>query len=308
MIRYLAMRAIHGVIVIFLVTTLVFAILHLAPGDPVTVLVGEAKMTNAQLAQIRHFWGLDQPAYLQYFHWLGNMARGDFGTSIVADGRSVSSLLLDAAPNTLQLNVLALLLSIAVAFPAGCLAAIKRNSIYDGGLMVLSTLGVSIPSFWLGLMLIILFSAKLGWLPAFGQADWRSYVMPVFVLAAEGMALLARLVRASTLEVMAQEYVTTARSKGLSEGVVMLRHVVRNSLLPVVTVLGLHIGFLLSGTIVIETVFAWPGIGRLLFQSITERDCQVVQANVLLGAVVVVLVNLTIDLIYAYIDPRIRYR
>jgi peptide/nickel transport system permease protein len=308
MFRYLAVRAVHGVIVIFLVTTLVFAILHIAPGDPVTVLVGEAKMTNAQLAQIRHFWGLDQPAYLQYFHWLGNMARGDFGTSIVADGRSVGSLLRDAAPNTIQLNVLALLLAIGIALPMGCIAAVKSHSLFDGILMILSTLGVSVPNFWLGLMLIILFSAKLGWLPAFGLSDWRSYILPVFVLAAEQMALLARLVRATTLEVLGQEYVTTARSKGLANRVVLARHVVRNSLLPVVTVIGLRVGFLLSGTIVIETVFAWPGVGRLLFQSITDRDYQVVQAIVLLGAVVVVLANLATDLVYAFIDPRIRYR
>jgi peptide/nickel transport system permease protein len=307
MLRFVVLRLVQGVVVIFLVTTLVFFILHLAPGDPVTLLIGEAQMTPEQLAQIRHFWGLDEPLALQYVHWLGNMLRGDFGDSIGFGGRTVASLLRDAAPNTLQLNVLALLISVSAAVPAGVLAASRRHSLFDGGLMVVSTLGISFPNFWLGLMLIVLFALILRWLPPFGISDWKSYLLPVFVLAAEQMALLARLTRSATLEVMEHEFVMTARAKGLAEPRVLVTHVLRNALLPIVTVIGYRIGFLLSGTIVVETVFAWPGVGRLLFQSIGQRDYVVVQAVVMVGAVIVVLANLITDIVYAYVDPRIRY-
>ena len=307
MLRFVLVRLIQGVVVILLVTTLVFFILHLAPGDPVTLLIGEAPMTPDQVAEIHHFWGLDQPLGLQYVHWLSNMLRGDFGESIGFGGRTVTSLLRDAAPNTLQLNVLALVISVGVAVPAGVLAASRRYSLFDGGLMLVSTLGISFPSFWLGLMLIVLFALILRWLPPFGISDWKSYLLPVFVLAAEQMALLARLSRSATLEVMEQEFVMTARAKGLAEPRVLVSHVLRNALLPVVTVIGYRIGFLLSGTVVIETVFAWPGVGRLLFQSIGQRDYVVVQAVVTVGAVVVVVANLITDIVYAYIDPRIRY-
>jgi peptide/nickel transport system permease protein len=173
--------------------------------------------------------------------------------------------------------------------------------------MLVSTLGISFPSFWLGLMLIVLFALILRWLPPFGISDWKSYLLPVFVLAAEQMALLARLTRSATLEVMEQEFVMTARAKGLAEPRVLVSHVLRNALLPVVTVIGYRIGFLLSGTVVIETVFAWPGVGRLLFQSIGQRDYVVVQAVVTVGALVVVVANVITDIVYAYVDPRIRY-
>jgi ABC-type dipeptide/oligopeptide/nickel transport system permease component len=307
MLRYVVVRLVQGLVVIFLVTTLVFVILHLAPGDPVTLLIGEGRMTPEQVEQIRHFWGLDQPLHVQYLRWASNMLRGDFGESIGFGGRSVGSLLKDAAPNTLVLNVLALITSISVALPAGVIAARRRYSIFDGGLMVVSTLGISLPNFWLGLMLIVLFALTLRWLPPFGMSDWRSYLLPVFVLATEQMALLARLTRSATLEVLEHEFVTTARAKGLPEATVLVGHVVRNALLPVITVIGYRIGFLLSGTIVIETVFAWPGVGRLLFQSIGQRDYVVVQAVVTLGAIVVVVANLLTDIAYAYVDPRIRY-
>jgi peptide/nickel transport system permease protein len=307
-VAYIAVRLTQGIVVIFLVTTLVFVILHLAPGDPVTLLIGEARMTPEQIAQIRHFWGLDEPLLVQYLRWATNMAHGDFGESIGSGGRTVGSLLWDAAPNTLELNALALTVSVLVAIPAGVLAAVRRYSVFDGGLMVFSTVGISFPNFWLGLMLIVVFALVLRWLPPFGMSDWRSFLLPVFVLAAEQMALLARLTRSATLEVLEHEFVTTARAKGLAESSVVAGHIVRNALLPVVTVIGYRIGFLLSGTIVVETVFAWPGVGRLLFQSIGQRDYVVVQAVVTLGAVVVVLANLVTDIVYAYIDPRIRFQ
>lgn len=308
MARYVILRLLQGLLVIWLVTLMVFTILHLTPGDPVDLIIGEAKTTTEQREAIRHFWGLDQPIYVQYFTWLKNILHGNFGESIAFGGRNVSELLRAAAPNTLKLNGLALFFSLLVALPVGILAAVKRYTIFDSSATVLSTLGISIPNFWLGLMLIILFSLKLGWLPPFGSTGWKAYVMPVFVLSTEQMALIARLTRATTLEVMSQEYVATARAKGLTERVVLTRHVVRNALLPIITVIGFRIGVLLSGTIIIETVFAWPGIGRLLFQSIGRRDYLVVQSIVTIGAVIVVLATLITDLVYAYADPRIRYR
>ncbi len=307
MLGYVLVRLLQGLVVIVLVTTLVFLILHLAPGDPVTLLVGRAPMTPEQLEQIRRFWGLDRPLPAQYLTWVSNVVRGDFGESIGSGGRSVGVLLREAAPNTLLLNVLALVVSVVAAVPAGILAAARRHSVFDGALMGVSTLGLAVPSFWLGLMLIVLFALGLGWLPAFGQTDWKSYLLPVFVLAAEQMALLARLTRSVTLEMLEQDYVATARAKGLAEPTVLLRHVARTALLPLITVVGYRVGFLLSGTVVIETVFAWPGLGRLLVQAIGQRDYAVVQAIATLGAGVVVLASLLTDLAYAYVDPRIRY-
>ena len=306
--RYIAVRLAQAVLVMFLVSILVFTILHLAPGDPVTLLVGEAQMTNEQLAVIRRHWGLDRPLYVQYLSWLGNMLKGDFGTSITMGSLPVGTLLRTSAPATLKLNALAFLFSLAVAIPAGIISAVRRYSIFDHTSMFLSTIGIALPGFWLGLMLIILFSLRLGWLPPFGMESWKSYVLPVAVLATDQTALIARVMRSTTLEVMGQDYVTTARAKGLEERFVLLRHIVRNALLPVVTILGYRLSFLLSGTVVIETIFAWPGIGRLLVNAIFRRDYQIVQTIVFLSASVIVMINLLTDLIYAYIDPRIRYR
>ncbi len=308
MARYIIVRILQGIVVVWIVTLMVFTILHLTPGDPVDLIVGEANVTHEQREAIRHFWGLDRPIYVQYFTWLKNIVHGDFGESVAFGGRPVTDLLRAAAPNTLKLNALALFFSLVVAIPVGVFAAVKRYTLFDGTATIFSTLGISIPNFWLGLMLIILFSLKLGWLPPFGSAGWKAYILPVFVLATEQMALIARLTRATTLEVMNQEYVATARAKGLSERVVMMRHIVRNALLPIITVVGFRVGVLLSGTIVIETVFAWPGIGRLLFQAISRRDYLVVQSIVTIGAAIVILATLLTDIIYAYVDPRIRYR
>ena len=308
MARYVILRLLQGLVVIWIVTLMVFTILHLTPGDPVDLIIGEARTSPEQREAIRHLWGLDRPIYTQYFIWLKNIIHGNFGESIAFGGRPVTDLLRAAAPNTLKLNALALFFALVVAIPAGILAAVKRYTIFDASATVFSTLGISIPNFWLGLMLIILFSLKLGWLPPFGSNSWKAYILPVFVLSIEQMALLARLMRATTLEVMGQEYVATARAKGLTERVVMFRHIVRNSLLPIITVIGFRIGVLLSGTIVIETVFAWPGIGRLLFQAISRRDYLVVQSIVTIGAAIVILATLVTDIIYAYVDPRIRYR
>jgi ABC-type dipeptide/oligopeptide/nickel transport system permease component len=306
MLSYIIRRILHGIVVIFFISIATFGLMHLAPGDPVTVLVGEAQVTQEQLDNIRRQWGLDRPWYEQYFTWLSNMARGDFGVSMVRTGMPVSQMLLEAAPVTLKLNLWAFGVATVVAVPVGVLAAVRRNSWIDYSSMVGSTLGVSIPSFWLALVVIIIFALHLGWLPSTGMGSWKHYILPVGVLAIEQMALIARLSRSSTLEVLRQDYVNVAVAKGLAWWRVIVRHVVRNAMLPVVTVLGIRIAWLLSGTIIVETIFAWPGLGRLFMTSIHRLDYQVVQAIVLLSAVLVIVANILTDIVYAFIDPRIR--
>jgi len=308
MLRYVVQRLLQGVIVIFLVTLITFIILQLAPGSPVDILIGEAQVSQEQIDAITHKWGLDQPPHVQYLTWLGNVLTGDLGASVIRSGTPVSQMLADAAPVTLRLNALALTLSIALAIPLGVLAAVRRHSWIDYGSMIGSSLGIALPNYWVALMLIIIFSLRLGWLPPFGSGSWQSYVLPVAVLATQEMAILARLTRGATIELLQQDFVTTARSKGLEERIVVGRHVVRNALLPVVTMIGYRIAFILSGTIVVETVFAWPGLGQLFFTSIDRLDYQVVQAIMLLLSTVVILGNLLTDLAYAYIDPRIRLK
>jgi ABC-type dipeptide/oligopeptide/nickel transport system permease component len=308
MLAYLIRRVLHGVIVVFLVSIATFGIMQAAPGSPVDIMVGQARVSQEQIDQIKHKWGLDRPWYEQYFTWVGNVLHGDFGKSVVRTSVPVSTMVREAAGVTIKLNVISLFISTIIAIPVGILAATRRNSIFDYIATLGSTLGVALPSFWIALMLIIFFSLKLGWLPATGTASWKNYVMPVIVLASQETALVARLTRGATLEVMQQDYVTTARAKGLGEWVVTARHIVRNALLPVITVLGLRVAFLLSGTIIVETVFAMPGLGRLFIDSVNRLDYQVVQAIVLISTLVVVGANILTDLAYALVDPRIRIR
>jgi len=308
MLRYVSFRLLQGVLVIFLVSITSFAIMQIAPGSPVDIMIGEQQVTQDQIDAINRKWGFDKPWYVQYFTWISNVFTGDFGQSVIRTGVPVRQMIIEAAPVTLRLNFLSLIISVLIAMPIGILAAIKRYSWFDYSSMIGSTLGIALPNYWVGLMLIIVFSLKLGWLPPYGSDSWKSYILPVSVLAAQEMAILARLSRGATSEIMNQDYVTTARAKGLRESVVISRHVFRNALLPVVTILGYRIAFILSGTIVVETVFAWPGIGQLFFNSIDRKDYQVVQAIVLVLATIVVVTNIVTDLVYAYIDPRIRIR
>jgi len=294
--------------VVFLVATVTFLILHLAPGNPIDVLVGEASVSREQVEAIKHLWGLDRPLYEQYLTWLGNMARGDFGVSVIRTGVPVGQMLLQAAPVTVTLNLLAFVVSAAIAIPVGILAGVRRYSAFDYIGTVGATLGVALPSFWVSLMVIILFAVKLGWLPPFGLLSWKGYVLPVAVLATEQTAVIARLMRGSIAAVLSQDYVRTGWAKGLGETTVVLRHAVRNALLPVITVLGYRMAFLLSGTIIVETVFALPGVGRLLTDSVYHLDYQVVQVIALVLAAIVVTANIATDLVYALVDPRIRIR
>lgn len=308
MLRYVTGRLLQGVAVIFLVSFATFGVLQLAPGSPVDILIGDARVTQAQVDAIERKWGLDQPWHRQYLTWLGNIATGDFGQSVIRSGTPVGQMLLEAAPVTLRLNGLALLISTALAVPIGIIAATRRYSPFDYGSMLLATLGVALPGFWVALMAIILFSQQLGWVPSYGDDSWRSYLLPVGVLAFQETAVLARLARGAAVEVLNQDYVNTARAKGLAERSVLVRHVVRNALLPIVTVLGYRLAFILSGTIVVEYIFAWGGLGGLFIESVLNLDYQVVQAIVLLLATLVVVGNLLTDLAYAAIDPRIRLK
>jgi len=308
MLGYLIQRLLQGVVVIFLVSITTFILLQLAPGSPVEIMIGEAQVTQEQIDAITHKWGLDRPWYVQYFTWLGNVFTGDLGVSVIRTGTPVTEMLKEAAPVTIRLNMLALMVSALLAIPLGILAAVRRHTPVDYGSMVGATIGIAMPNYWIGLMLVVLFALRLEWLPPYGSEGWQSYVLPVAVLAIQEMAILARLTRGATVELLNQDFVTTARAKGLHERWVVIRHVVRNALLPIVTMIGYRVSFILSGTIVVETVFAWPGVGQLFFTSIDRLDYQVVQGIVLVLAIIVVLGNLVTDLVYAYIDPRIRIR
>jgi peptide/nickel transport system permease protein len=306
MLTYIIRRLLQGLVVIVIVSFLTFGLMHLAPGDPIDIMVGEARVTDEQIARIQAQWGLDKPFHEQYITWVGNVLTGDFGQSVVRRGHPVLDMVLDGAWVTVQLNVLAMIVSIGVALPVGMIAAIRRYSSFDYFSMLGATLGVALPNFWVGLMLIFFFAGTLGVLPSSGLRGWNYYILPVVVLALEQTALLARMMRSSTLDVMTQDFVQVARAKGLAEFPVILRHIARNALLPVVTIIGYRISFILSGTIVVETVFSVPGLGQMFVTSVQRLDYQVMQAIVLLLSVVVVLGNLLTDLTYAYIDPRIR--
>ncbi len=318
MIPYIARRILQGLVVIVLISLITFIVMRLMPGDPAYLLLGEGeiRISQEQMEGIRKRWGLDRPYHEQYLLWGWNLLRGDFGDSLIRTGIPVRQMIFEAIPVTAKLNVISLALALAVAIPAGIVAGVRRNSPFDYSTAVGSTLGVALPNFWLGLMLIVLFALYVprwfgelplvGRVPPFGLRSWQGYILPVLVLTTEQMAVLTRVMRASTLEVLGQDYVRTAYAKGLPNMTVLVRHAVRNALLPVVTVIGFRIAFILSGTIVVETVFALPGIGRLFTDSVFRLDYQVVQSLVVVLAVLVVAVNLLTDLTYAIIDPRIR--
>lgn len=294
---------------IWLISVATFVIMRLMPGDPVYLLLGEGqiRISEEQIQAIRRKWGLERPYHEQYLVWVANLLRGDFGESLIRRGVPVRHMIFEAIPVTAQLNLYSLAIALLIAIPAGIIAGVKRNSTFDYSSAVGSTLGVALPNFWLSLMLIIIFSLQLRWLPPFGLRSWEGFILPVAVLTTEQTAIFTRVMRGATIEVLNQDYVRTAHAKGLANVIVIIQHAVRNALLPVVTVIGFQIAFLLSGTIVVETVFAVPGVGRLFTDSITRLDYQVVQSLVVLLAVLVVVANLLTDLTYAAIDPRIRY-
>lgn len=308
MVNYIISRLLQGALVIFLISVVTFVIMRMLPGDPVMLLLGEGEIqiTQEQIDAIRAKWGLDRPAHEQYLVWAGNLLRGDFGDSLIRRGVPVRDMIFEALPVTGQLNVLAIGLALLVSIPAGIIAGMRRNSAFDYATTLGSSIGVALPNFWFGLMGIIIFALFLRWVPPFGLKTWQGYLLPVLVLATEQMAVFTRVMRGATIETLTQDYVRTATAKGLARSVVITRHAVRNALLPVVTVIGFRIAFLFSGTIVVEQIFALPGIGRLFVDSLYRLDYQVVQSLVVLLSSLVVLMNLITDLAYALVDPRIR--
>jgi peptide/nickel transport system permease protein len=304
MASYLFHRMAGALLVIFGVTCIVFFLVHLIPGDPVEIMLGESASV-ADREVLRAALGLDKPVLSQFLSYLEGLLQLDLGTSIHFR-RPVSELLLERLPATGLLAAATLAVSMALAFPLGVIAAIRRNTVWDSAAMGFSMLGVSIPNFWLGPLLILVFSLWLGWFPVSGRDGFVSVVLPAVTLGTGLAAVLSRMVRSSMLEVLGEDYMRTARAKGLAPHRVVLRHGLRNALLPVITLLGLQLGALLAGAVITETVFSWPGVGLLTIESIQTRDYPVLQACVLLISTTYVLVNLLTDIVYAWIDPRIR--
>ncbi|NCA88232.1 MAG: ABC transporter permease [Gammaproteobacteria bacterium] len=306
MFSLLLTRLVSALVVVLGVCTLVFLLIHLVPGDPVEAMLGE----NAQLADreaLRQALGLDRPLGQQYLEYLQRLARLDLGLSF-QDRRPVAAILGERLPATLELTLAALALALTLALPLGVLAARHRGSPLDTGAMSLSLVGISIPNFWLGPLLILVFSLWLGWTPVSGREGPASLILPALTLGTGMAAILARMVRGSILEVLGEDYVRTARAKGLSERRVLWGHALRNAWLPILTLIGLQLGGLLGGAVITETVFAWPGVGSLLVEAIQSRDYPVVQACVLLVSLSYVLVNTLTDLVYSWVDPRIHWR
>ncbi len=321
--NYLVRRLLQTIIVIFGVTLLTFLSLHLA-GDPTLLYVSE-RASDEEIAETRAKLGFDKPLYQQYASFVANAAQGDFGNSL-RTRTPAFDLVLERLPATIELTLFAMFIAIFFAIPIGIMSAMNRGTALDGGVMLFAMLGQSMPSFWLGIMLILIVGLNLGWLPISGHVpviqpmldgDWgtairnipdaiRHLILPAITLATFSLARNARLIRSSMLEVLSQDYITTAKAKGLRTWTVVGRHAFRNALIPFITIVGLEFGFLLSGVVVIETVFSWPGVGRLVFNSINQRDIPVVQSAVIFFSLLFVFLNLLVDLVYTMLDPRIR--
>jgi peptide/nickel transport system permease protein len=306
MTRYILKRILSGIFTIWVTTVAVTLLIHLVPGDPVQIMFAQSQSTTPeQIEQIRSQLGLDRPIYEQYFMYMGRILQGDFGTTIRGN-QPVLELLLVRLPNTLVLALSALLITMFVGVPIGFFAAYKRGTWLDTSLMTGAIIGISIPSFWLGLMLMYVFSIRLGWLPVSGT-DFKNLILPAVTLGLANAAAVSRLTRSSMLDALSQAYMRTARAKGLAETLVLSRHALRNGLINVVNMLGLQFTYMMGGAIVVENVFAWNGIGRLAIQSIFQRDYPTIQGFILIFATVVVIVSIVLDILYAWIDPRITY-
>jgi peptide/nickel transport system permease protein len=323
--RYILRRFLAMIPVLLGISVMVFALLHLIPGDPAQAVLGQ-EATAAEIARLRTVLGLDQPLPVQFGKFLTRLLQGDMGTSIMQDV-PVSGLVRQHLPATVELAVTAMLIALLIAIPLGVISATRKGSLIDLGSMLIAQLGVSMPVFWLGMLMITTFSLQLKWFPTFGRGpgiteaipalltgDWQTVketaeriVMPAFCLGMMATALITRMVRSTMLEVLGQDYIRTARAKGLAERYVIYKHALRNALLPVITIVGLQFGALLGGAVVTESIFAWPGVGRLAIDAIAQRDFPVIQGTVLSLALSFSLINLMVDLSYAYINPKIRY-
>jgi len=330
---YIIKRLLQIIPVILGVTLIAFALIHLAPGDPVRTMLGQ-HATQQEIEDIRAKYGLDQPLYVQYFIWLGDVLQGDLGRSILSH-EQVTTEIASRFPNTIELAIAAMLFAILIGVVAGIISATKQYYVADYSVMGLALFGISMPVFWLGIMLMMIFGVFLGWLPIGGRIDLllpfqritgfmvidsiitlngaalisviRHLLLPAIALGTIPMAIIARTTRSSMLEVLRQDFIRTERAKGLSERKVIYKHAIRNAMVPVVTVIGLNFGLLLSGAILTETVFSWPGVGRLVVDAVYARDYPLVIGCILVFALVFVIVNLITDILYTYIDPRIHY-
>ena len=310
---YALRRILQMIPALFIVSVAVFMLVHIIPGDPAKI-IGGPNATPEQLQALTHRFGLDQPLWKQYVIWLGHALTGDMGESYI-NNYPVNKMIAQRVPATLELALAAAIVAVVIAFPLGILAALKPGSPIDFASTVFAALSFAVPGFWLAILMILVFSLALAWLPPSGRPDFgeepvehiKSLIMPALVLGVAMAARVARYLRSAMLEVLDQDYTRTARAKGLRERVVVIRHVLRNALIPVITVLGLQTGDLLSGAIIVESVFAWPGVGRLTVQAIGWRDYSLLQADVLYIVLAFMLVNLLTDLTYGFIDPRIRY-
>ncbi|WP_075180832.1 glutathione ABC transporter permease GsiC [Pantoea sp. 1.19] len=306
MLNYIIKRLLGLIPTLLIVAVLVFLFVHLLPGDPARLVAGpEADATVVAL--VRQELGLDQPLWRQFLHFIGHALQGDFGTSMVSK-RPVSSEIAQRFLPTLLLTLASMAWAVTIGMAIGMISAVWRNRWPDRLGMALAVSGVSFPSFALGMLLIQVFSVQLGWLPTVGADSWQHYILPSLTLGAAVAAVMARFTRAAFVEVIQEDYMRTARAKGVPEWRVILKHGLRNAMIPVVTMMGLQFGFLLGGSIVVEVVFNWPGLGRLLVDSVTLRDYPVIQAEVLLFSLEFILINLVVDVLYAAINPTIRYR
>jgi len=305
MLSFLFSRLLSTVIVVLGVVTIVFLLIHLVPGDPVQAMLGESAQPT-DLEALREALGLNQPLLMQWWHYMTGLLQGDLGDSLYSK-EPIIDILIERFPATLELAFAGLCIAVLIALPLGSIAALRKDSLWDNGSMVFSLLGVSIPNFWLGPMLILLFSLTLDWFPVSGREGPLSLVLPALTLGTALSAILARMVRSTLLEVLNEDYIRTARAKGLRESAVVIHHALRNAALPIITVLGLQLGTLLGGAVITEIIFAWPGIGQLTIDAIHRRDYPVVQACILLISLSYVLVNTLTDIVYAWLDPRVRY-
>lgn len=304
MIRYIAKRLLLMIPVILATSFIIFFAMSLTGGDPALLLAPE-NATESQLHQIREDLGLNDPFSVRYFKYMAGMLRGDLGQSYVTK-RDVFKTFMDRLPNTLMLAGAAVLVATVIAIPLGIYTAIHQNTWKDTAGMIFALFGVSMPNFWLGLMLIILFSLKLGWLPSGGKNGFLSLILPAVTVGLGLAALITRTTRSSMLDVIRQDYIRTARAKGCSEKTVIRKHALGNALIPIITVVGMQLSNVLTGSVLAETVFSWPGIGRLIFDSIAKRDAPMVTGSIILCSILMVVVNLVVDIFYAFFDPRIK--
>jgi len=305
MFAFIIRRSLEGALTVFGLSLLVFLSLHLAPGDPAAMIAGD-QAREEELVVIRQRYGLNDSLPVQYWNWVARVLRGDFGTSHWGD-RPVGPDLARAFPISMSLALGGLAVAVAVGIPAGVLAAVRRDGLLDLSIMGLAVAGMSMPVFWVSLLAILLFSLRLGWLPSSGWGTLPHFILPILSVSLASLALLARMTRSLMVELLLEDFVRTARAKGLASRVVFYRHALRNALPPLATVIGLRLGLLVGGAVITETVFAVPGLGRMIVQAVNQRDFPVVQGGVLLIALAVIVINFAVDLVYLVLDPRIRY-